>query len=787
MKITRLQQAKDYRIFRDFTWPATGTPDFGRFNVVYGWNGAGKTTLSNIFHMIQRRAPLGEGQVELLVDQTVVRGADFATASLPEVRTFTRDTVDRSVFESANRQLPPVFFLGEDTVEKQREVEQLSRELADVAQALTRINGEQKAKNSQLESFCAEEAKGTKNLLTVAGGGPYNNYNASNFKADAAEIAKETGNKSSLTPQARKAFLEIKDAKPMASITEPRFAFPDVAALVSQTQAMLSRSVVSAVIAELADDVEVGAWVRTGLALHKAPRESTTCRFCNQDLPHERIAALEAHFNDEHRRFISEIDQLFAKVAQSKEALEKIELPPKEALYANLQPAYEKAANASKQNSSGASVTLDILARALHAKRDEPFRQLALTHFVTNQTAEGGAPSRLEVFAQYFGGGAVAFGAIMGKSSFDQLVSLIKNHNTHTASFDAEVIKARAGLLRDETLRALPTWRELTKELADFATEASRLGEQSVELKRRIDALNSLIRQHRQPAEELNREIAAYLGRDELTFKPEQNGYLITRSGQPATDLSDGERTAIAFLYFLKSLNAADFDLATGIVVIDDPVSSLDANSMFSAFAFLKERTASAAQLFVLTHNFAFFRQVRSWFYNLPDQQKKDVSRRPARFYMLASHFDSGRRSAKLEPLDPFLHQYESEYHYLFKRIHEEANRTVPVGLEAYYSLPNVGRRLLEAFLAFRVPDKPGDLYKKLEATSFDQAKKIRILRFLHTYSHLDGITEPHHDLGVLSETPAVLQDLLALIRHCDAEHYNGMVALLQVQSNGTP
>ncbi len=161
-------------------------------------------------------------------------------------------------------------------------------------------------------------------------------------------------------------------------------------------------------------------------------------------------------------------------------------------------------------------------------------------------------------------------------------------------------------------------------------------------LRQRIDTLNVEIRQHRQPAEELNQEIAAYLGRDELKFKPEQNGYLITRGGQPATDLSDGERTAIAFLYFLKSLKAADFDLTKGIVVIDDPVSSLDANSMFSAFAFLKQRTASAAQLFVLTHNFTFFRQVRSWFYSLPGQGRGDVTRRPARFYMLSSQFDGG-------------------------------------------------------------------------------------------------------------------------------------------------
>ncbi|WP_316248454.1 AAA family ATPase [Burkholderia arboris] len=41
MAIVRIQKLQGYRIFRDFTWD--GLPDFGRYNLIYGWNGAGKT------------------------------------------------------------------------------------------------------------------------------------------------------------------------------------------------------------------------------------------------------------------------------------------------------------------------------------------------------------------------------------------------------------------------------------------------------------------------------------------------------------------------------------------------------------------------------------------------------------------------------------------------------------------------------------------------------------------------------------------------------------------------
>ena len=95
----------------------------------------------------------------------------------------------------------------------------------------------------------------------------------------------------------------------------------------------------------------------------------------------------------------------------------------------------------------------------------------------------------------------------------------------------------------------------------------------------------------------MNADICSYLGRGELTFEIQGSGYQISRNGTPAKNLSEGERTAIAFLYFLKSLGDKSFSLKDGIVVIDDPVSSLDSNALFHAFGFMKGRTKDAGQL----------------------------------------------------------------------------------------------------------------------------------------------------------------------------------------------
>ncbi len=267
---------------------------------------------------------------------------------------------------------------------------------------------------------------------------------------------------------------------------------------------------------------------------------------------------------------------------------------------------------------------------------------------------------------------------------------------------------------------------------------------------------------------------------DELKFDIKETGYALSRGGQPASNLSEGERTAIAFLYFLKMLKDKNFDVSKGVVVIDDPVSSLDASALFSAFGYMKERTKECHQLFILTHNFTFFRQVKNWFHYLKGQNKKDISKHPAHFYSLHTTLANGERNAILSLIDPLLEQFESEYHFLFRQVYDAADNAAPTtDLTQFYGMPNIARRLLETFLSYRFPDCKGGLYKQFERAEFNASKKNQILRLLNTYSHSGGITDPEHDPSVLSETREVMKAILELIQTIDSEHYNGMVKLL--------
>lgn len=188
----------------------------------------------------------------------------------------------------------------------------------------------------------------------------------------------------------------------------------------------------------------------------------------------------------------------------------------------------------------------------------------------------------------------------------------------------------------------------------------------------------------------------------------------------------------------------------------------------------MKSRLRNAGQLFILTHNFLFFRQVKNWFGYL-ENKKETVG-----YYMLQIKRDEGSRCSCLSPLDPLLRDFESEYHYLFSLAYSaaQAGQDNP-SLQHYYILPNALRRLLEAFLEFKVPAKRSNIYAGLEMIDFDEAKKTRIRRFCDTHSHGKTIGEPDQDPVILGEASAVARDLMELIKETDGGHYERMIGLL--------
>ena len=759
VRITRVTKIRDHRVFRNFAWPSD-LHCFGHFNLIYGWNGCGKSTLSTLFAHLEKRTNLTEGELEFEFDESrKCSGSQIVSNKLPSVRVFNSDFINATI-TAAVEGVDPVYYLGKDSIEKQAKLDELKAGLANTSENLTTAKSNKATAETKLDTFCIDKAKMIKEILTGSQSTDYNNYDKRRFKQSVTQLNQDSDSVALLSDTEKERLRKQKDAQPKGELSLAAFGVPDFSGHSAGAQALLERSVASETLEELIQDKEVGAWVQQGLVLHSRDHQNSTCRFCAQPLSPERRAALEGHFNDAFAAFQIEITERVATLDREITQLNGKSFPDSARAYDHLQAELSAAVADAQRLLLSAAAWLGQVRDAFKAKKAAPF-----------DTADPAAWQE-RVDAPDPGALTNAVAAVN---------AAITKHNSMTSDFQNQVVKACGELEQHYVAEALEEYTRLTAAVTEADGALGPFQKEVERLQKEIADIERDIVEHQRPADELNNELRAYLGRDELRFEVKETGYALTRAGQPVSDLSEGERTAIAFLYFLKSLQDRAFDLPNGVVVIDDPVSSLDTNSLFSAFGYMKERTKGCGQLFVLTHNFGFFRQVRNWFHHLGKERVAGTNRPCGCFFFMEAYANgSGARNSAIRTIDPLLYKYESEYHYLFRRVYDQAKiDDGPTSLEHHYSMPNVARRLVEAFLAFRYPHCPGDLARRLDQVDFDGGRKTRILRFLNTYSHSSAIAEPEHDPSILAETRPVLCDVLEMIKMVDPTHYEGMKQLV--------
>lgn len=752
MRIAKVNRLHDCGVFRRFDWPANLHP-FGQYNLIYGWNGTGKSTLTRILYCLETKtAP--QGTVTLVVDGNELHGHSFATAGL-SIRVFDRDFVERTVrastqSETGGSDVPPIVVIGEKNVENQRKADLARKQLAEMqSQLLNNRTNSQHAQDT-MDAFCTDQAKLIKDLLTQTGS-VYNNYNRSNFKAKADLLAA----KADVTPdildeEARASRIQKHQSTQRQKLPTVDYDVPDLKAAYFDLAALCARIVTSDAIESLKADPDAADWVKAGREKHAA-RNTVTCIFCGQPIPAARLQSINNHFNDAYQNLIDEIAKRRRKIESLEESCKSIQVPKKTEVYEHLASKLEAAVLPFESLLRQVMTAFSVLRDVLETKHDAPFAAIEFKS----------PPPDID------------------SALVEAVNQVIVEHNTHSDEFATAIKKAREEIEVSNVAFVAEKYKELRATIKLAAAKIQTTQSDIRALEAQIAALEKELRDDRTPAEELNLDLQHYLGHADLKLEVLDTGYRITRGGQTATRLSEGEQTAISLLYFLKSLSSKDFKLDAGIVVLDDPVCSLDANALFSAFGYIKERTKAAKQLFVLTHNFMLFRQVKRWFHKLPNQNKKNIELRPARFYMLQCSVVDGQRRSEMCWLDQLLEHYESDYHYTFFLIHELANEpTKP--LESYFVAPNLARKLMETFLAFHSPGPGGESnFAKLDDINFDERKKARVLRFLNEHSHSGAVGGDQQDFSGLNETPSVLKDLLGMIESANKAHYDGMVAIV--------
>lgn len=572
--------------------PAQVLEGLSAFNFIFGANGCGKTTISRV---------IGDE------DSYPTCLVKWKNGVRLETLVYSRDFVDRNFNECS--ELKGIFTLGEENIEVARQIADAKRELDALEDRTATLNrtlrgsdgrggkmGELAAVEEELKGKCW--AQKHKHDSTFAGAFEGLRNNQEKFKA---RVLRELDtNTAVLRPLS-----ELEDAAAsvfgMAPTLEDLLPTIDATALLQLESApILSKRVVGK------EDVDIAAmisklgnsdWVREGRVF--LDTNEKVCPFCQREVDESFAKSLSEYF-----------DETFEKDSRAIEGLAV---------------AYQDACD-------GASRLIDAAAssesRFLAVDRVKVERELFSAKVTTNleRIASKKREPSLSIELESLAG---VVGAIR---------DLIGNANTQIASHNATV----QNLAEERCRLTAEVWRylldiELKDELVGYRSKRrglqraiENLGGQLAETQAALDTKSAELRELEksttsvQPTVDGINCLLASFGFDSFSLKQTDEGdcyQLIRPDGSDAKDsLSEGEKTFVTFLYFYHLLKGSESQSgisANRVVVIDDPVSSLDSDILFIVSSLIKglfeevrEGSGHIKQVFVLTHNVYFHKEV---------------------------------------------------------------------------------------------------------------------------------------------------------------------------------
>ncbi|MEL3891300.1 AAA family ATPase [Ferrovibrio sp. MS7] len=745
--LTAINKIKGLGVFGDFA-AAVDLPPFKRFNLIYGENGSGKTTLSRLFTALQTGAHADYPDL----DYSITTDAGTLAKGQPsprKIRVFNSDYIEANIGQF-NGPLKHILIVGQENKELAEEIkaEQAAHDdrkakLDVETVALTKLETDKGKAFSAIAKTIGEATSGT----TLRG-----------YRKPDAEAAY----KKLTTPKTySEAELDIhrvtirqEQAEAVPQISQPKVKAKSgagidiqiaLSTLVTATGILTQRASQVDALSRLVEKPDISLWVETGLEIHRT-HESKDCEFCGQKLPEERLKRLSEHFSTADQQLKTEIEAEIKTAHDINAAISSVQIPPKAGLFSEIREDFEATAQEFETARTSALTAVSKVAEILSKKLTERSK-----------------PYAIEI--------AVDTTALF--QSLDKVRALIDRHNAKSADFEAQKKAARHAIETHYLSSIAPQVREFDEKIDATQNTIKKLRDGAADLgdARSLDELLKSISEKKAKVSsahaggaQMTSKLNAFLGRTDLTFDSGDDGYRLKRRGKPARRLSEGEKTAIAFLYFIVQLGDQDFDIKEGIVVIDDPISSLDAAAIFQAFSYLKNAVKEAKQVFLFTHNFDFLKLLLNWLDHGAKQNQRS-------YLMIVCTEAAAGRSSHLMKLDQLLVEHPTEYHYLFKLLYTfESDGTI----QSSYNIPNIARKLLETFLEFHVPSNE-NLYKKLDKLKFDDNKKTAIYKFTNDLSHMTG---KGFDPALVAETQKNTTYLLEMIKAVAPDHYDGLERL---------
>jgi len=747
--ISKINKIKDFGIFRDYT-PIDLEP-FKKCNIFYGWNGSGKTTLSRLFRCIElskqnKNYPKAQFQIELddntKIDETYTKPLN--------IRVFNTDFVSSNI-DLFNATTEPIIYISEEKIEEKKKLEELKQKKENLFTEQSKKEEELDKIQKSITNAHVEAGKAIKTFLlgTVHADVTYNRATSEsiwrNIKQNEAAL-KDCVMPDDLLQNQRGFILQKSKKKPI------EYKYDTIDANISDSlqkrvSELILKNLVSGSIKRLKDNSDINDWVNKGLKIHKE-HSSLKCEFCGQPLPPDLFKRLEVHFNDEYNNLINDLEVLRKEVKNS--ILPDI-IDISNDLFDHLLENYHNSLQQLANTHSEYNQLLKSFLTHIETKLKNPLvitgtfsshPGIAVTYnFFTNDINQNTIDNHNKTVADY-------------EKYSNQAKELIEKHFVAEKAISVDLLNQESNLsLVSEVITNI---KEV--ELPAIETE--------------IRKLEASLKNDRIALDEINNNLLSFIGRNDFVLERKaDSGYQLKRNGEIATNLSEGEKTAISLVYFFSKLKENDNKIMDTIIVFDDPISSFDSNHLFSAAHFIKdffkEEDKKALQLFILTHNFYFFSLINDW---IDSKDNKNV-------YCFKIIDKNGKRAAIIENAENAIKYFNSEYHYLFSEIKKYCEASDKSYLQTH-TIANLSRQLLESFMSFKYGRRKLDKCFD-EIKDFPEITKVR--KFVNFYSHRvnHGDSMKGFNDNVFSETEKLVPMVLKLIEHIDSVHYQSMIARL--------
>lgn len=756
--IAQIRTLQRFGIFTDYHHAAE-VPDCKRYNLIYGFNGAGKTTLSRLFRSLDLGDPAAAvpagGRFDFeLTDGRAIRVDEQQDALAGRVLVFNVDFINDNLRWTDGR-ANPVFYIGKEASRRAELLGRVERRIPLRHEQCRSARSDRAAKDRALSNFCTDTARIIAEMLGLG-----RQYDARHLKQDY-----ESGAASSYQLLSEKEREDrrklIRQSGAFDRLVAPPFDVQSLEATLDRARHCAETTISGLSLQEMQDHPAMIPWLKAGYSYHRE-HGLETCLFCGNDIPDARFAALQSALDERIDRFFNQIEEAGRDLRNMLEAIGSLTsaMPSDRAISVSLSRDY---AEGLSQFQRGATAVREMVSQAEAALTGKA-RLPNQSNWPATLSAESIA-NALEALRQ----------------SQEQLVGLIERHNLEQDEFAERQDRARNELkfavLIERTEQHDTLGSDLTAADAALGVR-ERLHSKATTL---AAALRNEVRDHGPAAPRINALLRAYLGHREIQLEVFEEGYRILRHDAVLTgSLSEGERTAIALCYFLSKLEEEGRDISEQIIVIDDPVSSLDAGALNYAFNLLKGRLQGAEQLFILTHNLAFMNEVKKW---LRTPREKGL----ASFFFIRTWQAEGhnRRQAVIEEMPKLLRGYDSEYQYLFYLVDKCSTDGMTSPEIPGYIMPNVIRRVLELFLAFKVPGSEGlgDKINRplVQNAGLEEGRLQALNRLTQVESHSDSLDDfIGFSSMTMEETHHAAQTVLRLIELLDNDHYARMCQLAQ-------